>query len=284
MIKAVLRLKDGLPSGRVWLRSVVKKIQLGLTEAGFPLRADGKFGRMTMDAIKAFQSSVGLEASGVFDSGSWTKLAPHLKAATGERGARIREMLVKFRGDLDWVHERESHAGRPYWPGGVSGVTLDPGVDLGHASPETIEELYSPLLTQPQMRALRLVYGIKGEDARTAIHTLPALAAIRISREQAAELMPYAAKPYWNGISRRLPALVHKGTPPAVQTALLSLAYNRGVFNRYLEPLGELLDAKSWDEAADRIGSMQQSHELRGIRIRRRQEALLIRAELQFHL
>ena len=46
MIKAVLRLKDGLPSGRVWLRSVVKKIQLGLTEAGFPLRADGKFGRM----------------------------------------------------------------------------------------------------------------------------------------------------------------------------------------------------------------------------------------------
>ena len=238
---------------------------------------------MTMNAIKAFQSSVGLEASGVFDPGSWTKLAPHLEAATGEREARVREMLERFRGDLDWVHERESHAGRPYWPGGISGVTLDPGVDLGHASPETIEELYSPLLTQAQMKALRLVYGIKAEDARTALHTVPGLADMRISREQASELMPYAAKPYWEGISRRFPALARQDTLPAVQTALLSLAYNRGVFNRYLDPLGGLLAGKDWQAAADRIGSMQQSHELRGIRIRRRQEAMLIRAELEFY-
>ncbi|MGB5879962.1 MAG: pesticin C-terminus-like muramidase [Thermoanaerobaculia bacterium] len=282
MIKALLRLGDGLSSGRPWLRSVVKKIQLGLIQAGFPLEADGMFGRGTLNAIKAFQSSVGLEESGIFDPGSWTKLAPHLEAATGEREARIREMLVRFRGDLDWVHERESHSGRPYWPGGVSGATLDPGVDLGHASSETIEELYSPLLTQAQMKALRLVYGIKGEDARTALHALPDLAAIRISREQAAELMPYAAKPYWDGICRRFPALARKDTLPTVQTVLLSLAYNRGVFNRYLEPLRDLLTAKSWNEAADRIASMQQSHQLHGIRIRRRQEAMLIRAELEF--
>jgi GH24 family phage-related lysozyme (muramidase) len=283
MIKAVLRHNDGLSSGRPWLRSVVKKIQLGLTEAGFPLEADGRFGRMTLNAIKTFQSSVGLEESGVFDPGSWAKLAPHLEAATEEIEARVREMLEKFRGDLDWVHERESHAGHPYWPGGVSGVTLDPGVDLGHASPDTIEELYAPLLTQAQMKALGLVYGIKGEDANAALRTLPVIADIRISREQAAELMPHAAKPYWIGISRRFKALVRQDTPPAVQTALLSLAYNRGVFNRYLEPLGELLAAKSWDEAADRIASMQQRHRLPGIRIRRRQEAMLIRDELDFH-
>jgi hypothetical protein len=38
----------------------------------------------------------------------------------------------------------------------------------------------------------------------------------------------------------------------------------------HLEPLGDFLDTKSWDEAANRIGSMQQSHPLPGIRLRRR--------------
>ncbi len=46
MIKALLRHRDGLSSGRSWLRSVVKNMQLGLIEAGHPMTADGQFGEI----------------------------------------------------------------------------------------------------------------------------------------------------------------------------------------------------------------------------------------------
>ncbi len=63
---------------------------------------------------------------------------------------------------------------------------------------------------------------------------------------------------------------------------MLSLAYNRGVFNRGLEPLGEMLRGRDWAGVADAVGSMQQNHKLQGIRVRRQQEAALIRAEMDF--
>ena len=105
---------------------------------------------------------------------------------------------------------------------------------------------------------------------------------IRINREQAYRLMPLTAKPYWTGITRRMKGLIRKDIPPSVQTALLSLAYNRGVFNRGLEPLENVIRDRAWREVAEIIRRMQQKHKLRGIRVRRRQEAALISAELDF--
>ena len=69
-------------------------------------------------------------------------------------------------------------------------------------------------------------------------------------------------------------------TPGSVQTALLSLAYNRGPRNPRLDPLAAPMDARDWAGAADVIANMQQDHELPGIRSRRRREAGFIRAEL----
>jgi GH24 family phage-related lysozyme (muramidase) len=98
----------------------------------------------------------------------------------------------------------------------------------------------------------------------------------------AASIMPFAALGYWNRIRRRFQALQDPTTPASVQTALLSLAYNRGPANTYLEPLGTLLECRDWSNAAAKIAAMQQNHELEGIRIRRREEGLLIEAELDF--
>ena len=282
MIKALLHFKDGLPSGRIWLRSVVKNVQRGLMDAGRPMEADGKFGSGTRRAVETFQSARGLEASGAVDRATWVALTDHLQAATGARAAREAELLERFGGDLDWVHEREGHRGRPYWPGGNSGVTLDPGVDLGHASPELIEQFYGRFFKTSEMRVLRTVFGIRGEAARSGLRASPVMQGMRISSDQAVELMPHVAGPYWDRIRSRFPSLVRKDTPASVQMVLLSLAYNRGPLNPGLDPLGEPLQAKRWDEAARKIGSMQQSHKLEGIRIRRRYEAAIVKAELAF--
>jgi GH24 family phage-related lysozyme (muramidase) len=63
---------------------------------------------------------------------------------------------------------------------------------------------------------------------------------------------------------------------------LLSLAYNRGVFNTGLESLENVIQDRNWRVVAEIIRRMQQHHKLLGIRIRRRQEAALVSAELDF--
>ncbi len=278
-----------MSSGRIWLHSVVQNVQFGLIDSGHlkvsadvSRVADGQFGSGTEKAVKAFQQERKLGASGVMDRSSWKQLDPHVRNALGDREARIGEQLNGFLGDLDWVHRKEGHRGRPYWPGGESGVTLDPGVDLGHAAADLIERLYGPLCTSAQMTALRQVFGLQGEAANDTLKASAVLAGIRLTNAQAAELMPFAAHNYWRDISKRFKALQRKSTPASVQTALLSLAYNRGAGNRHLESLGELLEDKQWSDVAAKIAAMQQSHKLKGIRIRRREEASLIRAELEF--
>ena len=282
MIKALLRHKDGLSSGRIWLRSVVKSVQLGLIKAGHPMTADGQFGSGTLGAVNAFQSGNGLAESDVVNKATWGALDSHLQATVGLHDAQVAQLLMGFDGDLDWVHEKEGHRGKPYWPGGASGVTLDPGVDLGHARAELIEDLYASILTDAERIALREVFGIKGDEAQAALQASPAIQAIRISSDQALEVMPHAAKSYWDAIRRRFSALSSEGAPPSVKTALLSLAYNRGAGNPGLEPLAGPLDSAQWGQAAQIIGSMQQDHKLTGIRTRRQQEGQLIEAELEF--
>ncbi len=284
MLCIALRKNDGLPSGRTWLRSPVRTLQMGLNEAGHTQSPDGQFGSKTERALKAFQLSQRLLDTGVVGKATWSVLDEPIQQALGDELERAANHLPTFDGDLYWVHLLEGHAGRPYWPGGASGVTLDPGVDLGHAEPALLDDLlrdhYGPMLTAAQRAAIDAVIGVQDEDAKAALNADPVLKTIRISREQANEVFPVASRPYWDVISERFPPLAALDTPPSVQTVLLSLAYNRGANNRHLESLGELLEAQDWVAVANKVGAMQQRHKLQGIRLRRRQEAALIRAEL----
>lgn len=147
MFKVNLRFKDGLSSGRVWLRSVVKRLQRALVHAGHDLQVDGRLGSLTLEAARSFQETSGLPVSGEIDHRTWTGLNEHL-AATQKNTEAQAVFLPAFRGDLEWVQDQEGFSGTPYWPGGVSGVTLDPGVDLGHfGSWETVEQLYREAVT-----------------------------------------------------------------------------------------------------------------------------------------
>jgi peptidoglycan hydrolase-like protein with peptidoglycan-binding domain len=246
-----------------------------LVRAGYHLETDGLFGDDTVQAVRSFQHEKGLEVNGVAGPEVWQVLGP-------ESGTKHPEAqrLKGFHGDLSWIHAREGHAGRAYWPGGASGVTLDPGVDLGHAKTSLVEEAFDGILLQDQFDAVRKVFGIKGERAKKALENDPVLQSIRISNAQAEMVFPYVIQPYWEAISSRFPILGEGDTPGSVQTALLSLAYNRGSRNRGLDPLEEPLREKGWKRVADLIGEMQQDHRLEGIRKRRRMEADLIRKEL----
>jgi peptidoglycan hydrolase-like protein with peptidoglycan-binding domain len=282
MIMAILRFKDGLPSGRIWLGSVVKHLQQGLIAAGYNIVDDGQFGSKTRSAVKMFQIVNGLSDTGVVERSTWDALSPYLNEAIAENEKLVRELSESFGGDLDWVHVQEGHKGTPYWPGGASGITLDPGVDLGYADLILIEQLYSPLLTKNQLEAIRTVVGLKGADAQNALIANTNLQCIQIDQEQAEDLMPYAAQPYWNGIKNRFSSLNKPDALPSVQTALLSLAYNRGVNNTDLEQLRIPLEDGTWTDVANKIGAMQQDHELEAIRLRRQREAELIKAELEY--
>jgi putative peptidoglycan binding protein len=282
MIRATLRIRDGLSSGRVWLRSVVKNVQQALVEAGDATDADGKFGSGTEKSVKAFQKAQGLPETGIVDKPTWEALAPFLQTATAQRKALIAELLNSYEGDLGWVHEQEGHVGKPYWPKGISGITLDPGLDLGYADRALVKKLYQPMVSPAQWEAIEMAFGIKGDEAEAALKTIPDLRSIRIGSEQADEIMPYTAQPYWEGIAKRFSALAVPETLPSVQTVLLSLAYNRGINNKDLDQLRAPLDAGDWEDVANKVGAMQQDHALEGIRIRRRREADLIRAELEF--
>ena len=94
--------------------------------------------------------------------------------------------------------------------------------------------------------------------------------------------MAFTARPYWNGIGGRFSALRQPNTLGSVQTALLSLAYNRGAPNPALAPLEAPLAASRWADVADLIDQMQQEQPTSGIATRRREEAFIIRSELAY--
>ena len=277
MIKTIVKKGDGMRD-QVWLGSVVKHTQAGLKAAGHKVDADGKFGGGTEKEVIKFQEKNGLAGTGIIDKKTWGKLNPHLPAPDPS----IAKHLDQFVGDPGWVHAREGHRGRPYWPGGQSGVTLDPGVDLGHIQQSLFRALYSSILSKKEITSLERFFGFKGENAKAALRLHPELKEIKIITSQAMEVFPYAAEPYWNGISRRFPVLKEKGTPGSVQTVMLSLAYNRGILNGHLDCLKSELKNKQWEEVAKTVGGMQQNHELEGIQLRRRQEGWIIKAELEF--
>ena len=185
--------------------------------------------------------------------------------------------LPNFRGSLAWIHDNwESHKGYPYWPDGDSGVTLDPGLDLGHAEPQLIFDTYRWLFTDPQAEAVRSVLGIKGKAAKVALDESPELQSIRISRSIATAALAQIARPDWLRICQRFPVLLEDGVPEEVHTAMLSIAYNRGRNNPALKVLAQPLAARDWRAVGTTIAAMQQDHELRGIRRRRRAEGALV--------
>jgi hypothetical protein len=189
----------------------------------------------------------------------------------------ISEELADFHGDLDWIHNKEGHNGKPYWPKGLSGITLDPGVDLGHCDYPSIQKCYQNIFSHEQLTEIEKIakLKLKGIAANEYLRNQAneKFRNIRITRTQAKHVFPFVACPYWKKITGRFPKLLDSDVPGVVQTVMLSIAYNRGPYNRDLDILGDIIQNKEWQKLARIIRNMQQNHKLIGIRKRRRSEA-----------
>lgn len=278
-----LRQGDGFrDKGTAGLMPEIERLQRALRRSGRSVEIDGLFGSGTASAVRAFQKSVGLKDDGIVGPATWRALKPFIRAADAEPSFDHVPGLESFHGDLQWVHEREGHNGKAYWPGGRSGVTLDPGFDLGHQTLAQVRKIYGTLFDADQYSGIRSALGKKGQAAKAALANSKELRSVRVSRSRALKAMPFIAVDYWKGVVRRFPELANEETPSSVQTVLLSLAYNRGARNPDLEQLATPIARARWLDVARKVGNMQQDHELAGIRIRRRMKADLIRAELEF--
>lgn len=252
---------------------LAQRLQRGLAERGlYDGKLDGWIGDKTEAALEvALGWKLPPEAGQSVAGQTAAEPAPAPATVPG---------LATFHGDLDWVHLQEGHNGRPYWPGGASGVTLDPGFDLGQQEASALRRHYS-FLGESALAVLAGMIGLRGARARDALARQQGeLRGVRVSRAVASRIFPHLAATYWQAICRRFPRLAEEGTPGGVQTAMLSLSYNRGAGNPELQPLTGPIAARRWEEVADLIAGLQQDHKLAGIPPRRRAEAALIRDEL----
>lgn len=258
------------------------------------ITVDGTFGSETKAAVRLFQMTYGLEPDGVVGRYTWAELMRH---GFDNGVGRIPQMedhlhdvgnspMPYFLGDTDWIHEWEGHVGKAYWPGGKSGVTLDPGFDLAMVEPHLVEEVWKPRLTEAQYDACVAARPYKGKRAKDYLFCAEAasLRSIRVSRSEAKDIFPFILAPYWEAVVARFPDLLTKEGQSSVeielrsacQTAFLSLGFNRGPGNPALSILKEPLRDGRFSVVGNLIASMQQDHELEGIRRRRRAEGHLI--------
>lgn len=257
-------------------RDEIARLQLTLKAAGFSVKTDGTFGRATHQAVATFQKEHGLEANGVVDEATWQALEAAVPSVE-EDPLDSTQPMPGFRGDLAWVHGRQTHAGGPYWPGGAVGVHLDPGIDLGAASHETVTAAYRQLLDDDAWQAVERTFGKRGEEAQACLRRDADLRRIDIDRTTAAGLFAHVADPIWRSLARHFPSLGRDDVPPQIQTAMLSLAFDYGPTSHTLENLRQHLAERQWADLADSVGAMEKHHRLEHMPRRRRQEAALIR-------
>lgn len=228
----------------------------------------GAFDERTLQCVLAFQRH-----SAIKDDGQVGPLT--LAALNAEVGAQLLPDLHDYRGCFGFLLREEGHRGVPYWPGGFSGVTLDPGFDLGYQRGARLTQVYGRVMTPVSMIRLERALGVRGEAAHVLAGS-PAMAGIRISRSAAGLVLPHIASRFWQECVVACPALLSPTAPAAAHTALLSLAYNAGADD--VRPLARAAHKGAWRKVAEQLGMMHRSHT--ALHARREREAALILAEL----
>lgn len=212
--------------------------------------------------IRIYQADAGLVVDG--------KPGPMTRSAliADELASHITE-FVGFTGSFGLLIRCEGFKGRPYVPPGANaGVTLDFGFDLGQQRGEELGRLYGHLWPDRELERLSGCIGYRGDTARDWLRGNEGDRKQHwpITREQAAQILPRAAAPYWLAAVRACPALAK--APGRVQTAMLSVTYSA-----WITPA---LQARQVIEAGDWEGLAAMVRVAKGAKGRRELEAKLI--------
>ena len=253
----------------------VKTLQRNLNKLGVIVLVDGGFGDETRDAIT--DARVVLNRPGS-SSEAEDELQDAL-AAVADPLPALSAAGVTFIAR----HEVSSPAGyrrsfsRPIWPEGESGVTIGIGYDLRFSDEAQLRADWGDHLPEGQLQRLRTVLKMQGTKALAdglKDVDIPLRAAIAVF------------------VVRSLPDTIAKARaiypeidalPPARQTALASLVYNRGARltdsgdpaqqnRREMREIKGLLAENKLEAVADQIDSMRRLWDPQSGLVRRRHE------------
>ncbi len=197
----------------------VKVLQRNLNKVGAILLVDGDFGPGTRDAV--VDARVTLQHPGPADADDAFLLAlaavpDPLPALTAAGVTFIAREEVSSPGMYRRVHHR------PAWPGGDSGITIGIGYDLQFVDEAQFRGHWERHL--PPAATGRLAAVLKRRGSRELAESLrdvsvPLLPAVAVFMARSAPETIAKTRALYPGLD---------GLPPARQTALVSLVYNRG--------------------------------------------------------
>lgn len=230
------------------------------------VEADGTLGPQTLAAI---ESALALEFS-----------PPRRQAGLGmclsQRGIKL---IVRHEITSDAYYRRA--LSRPIWPGAASGITIGIGYDLGYLSPARFTSDWGGHLEHDSLHRLAAVCGLKGSAARAQ---LTALADIDIKLPWARSVFAHTTLPRYARQTRTaFPGV--EDLYADVQTALVSLVYNRGASltgpsRQEMRAIRAQVATADLTAIADSISAMKRLWEgrnLAGLLRRRDEEAALVR-------
>ncbi len=230
------------------------------------VEADGTLGPQTLAAI---ESALAIEFS-----------PPRRQAGLGmclsQRGIKL---IVRHEITSDAYYRRA--LARPIWPGASSGITIGIGYDLGYLSRARFESDWGEHLERDSLHRLGAVCGLKGPAAR---QQLAAIADINISLAWARSVFAHTTLPRYARQTRTaFPGV--ENLYADVQTALVSLVYNRGASmkgptRREMRDIRAQVSNADLAAIAASISAMKRLWEgrnLAGLLRRRDEEAALVR-------
>jgi len=243
---------------------------------------------MSTARIKRLQRHLKLDADGVIGPATLSALEHAvLGKKDSNKDKRLYSLTLSKKGFYQLVqHEISSPAyykkrlQKPIWPGGASGVTVGIGYDLGYHRDYHIRRDWSPFVSDSDLQKLISVAGKKSKDAKAQLSKLKH---IRIPYDVAAKVFSDSTLPRYAKATRKTYKGIDKCVPD-VQSAILSLVYNRGTRlsgskRKEMKAIQALIKQQKYDEIGDQIISMKRLWEntgLKGLLKRRDDEAKLI--------
>jgi hypothetical protein len=256
----------------------VKLAQQLMNRVGMLLGDDGHFGAATERAVREAQGLGHLPLTGRVDTATWAWLRVQSEPS-GDIATKAVTFIAKEEvGSREYY---ESHAARPSFPGGQSGVTIGVGYDLRFQTQEGFKTDWGGVLNRQQLDGL-LPYVARQGSAETV-------------RELAAITVPWHAA--WTVfIQRLLPSYVTRTRAAftgfdqlnrLLRGVLVSLVYNRGTSmdgddRREMREVRDAVRTRNLQTIPQAISSMKRLWpQSEGLRLRRDREAELFREGLR---